>query len=160
MCVCVCVCFVVSGWRVGMGKISRAKDGSNEASATLGTLVFCGSFLAIFWIFFGSFWNLGKAFGCLLVGGQRQSARPGPPGAVCFGVVGSGDSACSLRVLRFLKRRGTVIGIKYVKENDLGLLATVELWQKDLHRTWSSFILFILPSQTIKVYDLCPMTSI
>lgn len=66
----------------------REMDPTRPAPA--GDASFLWAFSGYFLDFFGSFGTCG----CLLVGGQRQSARPGQAGAVCFGVVGSGDSTC------------------------------------------------------------------
>jgi hypothetical protein len=58
---------------VEMGEFSKG-DGSDEVS----TRCFSSSFLDLF--FLSPFRSLKRPFGCLLVGDERQSAWPGPPG--------------------------------------------------------------------------------
>ncbi len=88
-----CVCFVVSGWRVEMAKFpGREMDPTRPAPAGDASFlwVFSGYFLDIFWVLLG----LWKGPWVPVGWWAAPISKARPAGAVCFGVVGSGDSAC------------------------------------------------------------------
>jgi hypothetical protein len=74
--VCVCV-FCGIGVEVEMGENFKGarwiQRGQHPATR------WGGLFLIFNFFFLGRFWIPFRPFGCLLVGGQRQSAWPGPP---------------------------------------------------------------------------------